>query len=83
MSNMKTESNYNIYERGIHKNWVLKYAYKTREAFIARLDTLGQVNPYGEMLARRLFSHNGKEYRIEIFLDDATDGMDIDEVEEM
>ena len=62
---MKTEKNYNIYERGIHQNWVLKYAYKTRKAFIAKLATLGQVNENGEWV--RPFSHNGREYRVEIF----------------
>lgn len=67
---MKTESTYNIYERGIHKNWVLKYAYKTRKSFIAKLATLGQVNPYGEWVAIRTFSHNGREYRVEIFDED-------------
>ena len=66
---MKTESTYNIYQKG-RGNWFVKYAYKTRKAFIAKLATLGQVNPYGEWLARRTFSHNGKEYRVEIFDED-------------
>lgn len=66
---MKDLSNYNILMRGEHKNWFVKYAYKTKSAFYRKLADLGQVNIDGEWVGIRHFSHNGKEYKVEILGD--------------
>lgn len=59
---------YNIWKEGQHGNFFLKYAYQTKKAFIKKLAALGQ-GQYSENddIFRRRFSHNGKEYRLEIF----------------
>lgn len=67
---MKDFSNYNIMMRGEHMNWFVKYAYKTKSAFYRKLAEFGQVNIDGEWVGIRHFSHNGKEYKVEIMIFD-------------